>query len=95
MQYEKHIAMLGLPVVDRVTRFAGIVSCVTFDLYGCVQVIVMPKIKKDGEIPDGKWFDAARLQVTSQKRVMPLPDFEKGYVAEGKKGPAEKPAGRL
>ena len=95
MEIKKHMAMLGLPVIDKVTGFKGVVSCVSFDLYGCVQAVITPKTGKDGEIKDGKWFDIARLKTLGTKPVMPIPDFDLGYVAEGKKGPCEKPAGRL
>jgi hypothetical protein len=95
MNVKTHMKMLGLTVSDRVTGFAGVVSCVSFDLYGCVQAVVTPKANADGKLEDGKWFDITRLYVTSKMPVMPAPDFDKGYIAEGRKGAAEKPAGRL
>ena len=89
MNVEKHMCMMGVPVRDKVTGFEGAVTCVSFDLYGCVQCIVTPKAGKDGELKDGKWFDIARLQKTGSKPVMPTPDYDFD------KGPCEKPAGRL
>ena len=91
----KHIEMLGLKVEDRVTGFAGVVTCVSFDLYGCVQAVVTPPMAgKEGKQEDGRWHDVTRLKIVSETRVMDVPDFAKGYIAEGSKGPAEKPAGR-
>jgi hypothetical protein len=68
--------LLGYPVVDKVTGFTGIVTSVSFDLYGCVQVIVSPPIDKDGKRPEAHWFDEKRLRVTSEERVMPMPCFD-------------------
>lgn len=91
MQIEKHMKLLGLKVKDKVTGFNGVVASLSFDLYGCVQAVVTPPAGEDGKLEDGRYFDVTRLEVTSNKPVMDLPDFSKGYVAEGKKGAAEKP----
>lgn len=92
MQVQEHLKLLGLEVQDKVTDLKGVVTCVSFDLYGCIQVVVSPKTKDDGTTPDGKWFDVQRLKVICKKPVMDLPNYELGYVAEGKKGAAEKPS---
>jgi hypothetical protein len=84
--------MLGLKVEDKVTGYKGIVCSVGFDLYGCIQVIVNPGIDKDGKFQESSWLDISRLKVIDKKPVMDRPNFEFGPVAEGKKGPAEKPA---
>ena len=87
----RHIALLGKPVVDKVTKFRGVVVSLSFDLFGCIQAVVKPYADADkGELKDGHWFDITRLEVESDSRVMPLPEFSKGYIAEGKKGPAAK-----
>lgn len=89
---EKHLGLLGLRVRDRITGFTGVVASVSFDLYGCVQAIINPGLDKDGKLLDQCWFDANRLEVLTKKPVMHPPDFKVGPEAEGKKGPAEKPA---
>jgi len=86
----KHIAMLGKPGTDAVSGFSGIVTSVSFDLYGCVQAVLTPKADKKGDIKDGHWFDVARIKITNGKTVLTPPDFEAGYVAEGRKGAASK-----
>jgi len=66
--------ILGKHVKDVVTGFAGVATSVSFDLYGCIQVVVTPHAVKDN--PDGssgKWFDLKRLVALSPKRVMPNP----------------------
>jgi hypothetical protein len=75
---------LGLGVKDRVTGFAGMVTSVSFDLYGCVQVLISPPCKKDGTRPDSGWYDVCRLRRESG-RVMKVPTFDFG------KGPEIKP----
>jgi len=95
---EKHLEILGKKVTDKVTGIKGVATSVSFDLFGCIQVVVVPKAKaKEGEVetyPNSHWFDIARLKVTSQTPVMSVPDFKFGEVAEGKKGAAEKPSRR-
>ncbi len=92
MELKKHVDLLGLNAEDKVTGFKGVITTVSFDLYGCVQVVITPKINEDGKQGDGHWYDVTRLKIESDERVMDVPDFDKGYIAEGKKGAAEKPA---
>ncbi len=87
----KHMGLLGLKVIDAVTGAEGVVTTLSFDLYGCIQAVVTPYANKDGEIKEGHWLDITRLNVLDRKPVMELPDFKSGYVAEGKKGCAAKP----
>jgi len=89
---QRHIQMLGMRVRDRVTGLEGVVTSVSFDLYGCVQTIVNPGRGTDGKPMELVWFDIARLEIIDSQTVMPPPNFESGPVAEGLKGPAEKPA---
>lgn len=86
-----HIKLLGKKAKDSVTGQEGIITTVSFDLYGCVQAVITPQAK-DGKVLEGNWMDVARLEILNDKPVMALPDFSRGYVAEGKKGCAEKPA---
>lgn len=89
-----HLNLLGLKVMDRVTGFKGVVQTVAFDLYGCIQAVVAPEANKDDKLEDSHWFDVKRLKVLDKTPVMDIPDFDAGYVAEGKKGPSDKPIGR-
>jgi hypothetical protein len=85
-----HIALLGLKVKDAVTGFTGVVTTISFDLYGCIQAVVTPPFVDSDKPNSGKWFDVSRLEILDGTPVMDHPDFEAGYVAEGKKGAAEK-----
>lgn len=91
---KKHVDLLGLRVRDRVTGFSGVVESVSFDLYGCVQVVVKPAVDEKGEVKDGRWHDIQRLEVIDASRVMPVPAFKDLATPDGvhQKGPAEKPS---
>ena len=90
--YKKHIELLGLKAKDKITGFSGTVDSICFDLYGCVQASLKPKMGKDGRIPEGYWFDVTRLQIKDDKRTVAFPDFYEGYISEGRKGPTDKQA---
>jgi hypothetical protein len=87
----EHYELLGLKAKDAVTGFHGVITTVSFDLYGCVQAIVTPPVDGKGEMPDSRWFDVTRLIIQNRKPVMQRPDFQEGYIAEGRKGCSDKP----
>ena len=85
IKIREHIEKLGYKGVDKVTGFKGVVTSASFDLFGCLQLVICPQVDDDGKSQEGRWVDAERVKITSKKRVMPLPDFDSD------KGPAEKP----
>lgn len=87
----QHLSLLGKRVQDKVTGLKGIVTSISFDLYGCIQTTLHPGIDKDGKVMDQSWFDVNRLEVLSEVPVMEPPDFEQGKQAEGKQGANDKP----
>lgn len=89
--YKKHIELLGYDAEDKITGFKGVIESVCFDLYGCIQVCLKPKLDKEGKIPDSYWFDVTRIKIKGTKCIVAMPSFYEGYIAEGKKGPANKP----
>lgn len=91
MKVQEHMSLLGKVVIDKVTGCKGVVSTVSFDLYGCIQAVVVPPADDKGKREAPAWFDVQRLTVVSKKPVMAVPNFEFGTIAEGRKGPAEKP----
>jgi len=90
-QYKTHIELLGFKAKDKITGFEGTIDSVCFDLYGCIQVSLKPPMDNDGKIPDGYWVDVTRIKITNKNRIVELPNFYEGYVAEGRKGAADKP----
>ena len=83
--------LLGLKVKDRVTGIEGIVTTVSFDLFGCIQAIITPPVKEDGKRIDGWWYDVRRIEILWHTPVMEVPNFKVGLVADSRKGPADKP----
>ena len=73
---KEHLQWLGLKVQDKITRFTGIVTTISFDLYGCVQAIVSPPVDEKGSIPEARWFDVGRLLVIYYVPVMAVPSFD-------------------
>ena len=86
----EHLKLLGMKTKDTVTGHSGVVTSISYDLYGCIQAVVQSPQKK-GEIPSGIWFDVLRLKVTDNTPVMEPPDFADAKTSQGIKGPAEKP----
>lgn len=100
MSAKNHIDLLGKKAKDKVTGFTGVLTGVSFDLYGCIQVVITPELDKDGKIQDGRWLDINRVEITDENRVMPVPQFAKevkygATPASHTHGPAEKPARKL
>lgn len=89
----KHLNLLGFKAKDKVTGFHGVVTSMSYDLYGCIQASLTPPVDKtDKEVKFGHWFDVSRLKILSKKPVIDVPDFTTDkQLAQGKKGPAEKP----
>ncbi len=97
MSVAAHIDLLGRTVKDRVTGMQGVVSAISFDLYGCIQAALTPPVDKDGKARDGHWYDVHRLELLGDKRCMAVPQFDKApkfgaTPATHAHGPAEKPA---
>ena len=53
MEVSTHMKLLGHKVEDKVTGFKGVVSSLSFDLYGCVQAVVTPAASEDGSLSNG------------------------------------------
>ena len=78
---KQYVDLLGKKVKDVITGTKGIATAVSFDLYGCIQIVIK---KKDGT---GDWYDVGRIKILSDKRVLPLPNFKDWK----EKGPENKP----
>jgi hypothetical protein len=73
---EQHLELLGFRVRDIVSGMEGVVTSISFDLYGCVQAVVNSGLDKDGQPAEGRWFDTKRLIPISKKPVMAIPTFD-------------------
>lgn len=93
-QHMTDLQLLGLKVKEKVTGLVGIVECVSYDLYGCVQAVVKPPVNEKGEVVDGRWFDVSRLDVLDSSPIMAIPGgrFSVERQSGPLPGPCEKPA---
>ena len=91
--FSKHMAFLGMHVVDRVTGLRGVVTSISFDLYGCIQGLLHPGLDESGRLGEQVWLDLGRLSVSSSTPVMVPPEFDWSVeaVSGGLKGPTKKP----
>ena len=89
----EHLDLLGCNVTDKVTGFSGVVTSISFDLYGCIQILVHPGMDKDSKLGDQLWFDISRIARKPAERVMAPPNYNwtPSLLASGGKGPADKP----
>ena len=53
-------------VKDTITGFKGKVMAISDYAYGCKQILVQPKVKRDGEWEKGHWFDEPQLKITKK-----------------------------
>lgn len=86
----EYMEKLGLKGRDRVTGVKGVVTSISFDLYGCVQFVLTPEADKDGKPGDGFWYDAKRIETLDSTPVMTPPSFAT-MPAGHEIGAAEKP----
>ena len=61
---------LGDEVKDTISGFTGVAVARTEWITGCPRIVVQPKVKKDGVLPENATFDETTLVVT--KPVKPL-----------------------
>jgi hypothetical protein len=52
---------LGLIYKDKITDFEGVATGHVRYLTGCNQVLITPKIDKEGKPREAQWFDEQRL----------------------------------
>ena len=76
----EHINKLGSKAEDLVTGFAGVITLVSFDLYGCVQMVLTPKVDKSGKTIDGRWFDVTRLKMKSKNALLSVPKYNSDLI---------------
>lgn len=73
---KNYLDLLGWQVRDMITGFTGTATSISFELYGCVQVLIHAGMDKDNKMIDQQWFDYKRLAIISPERVMSAPNFD-------------------
>ena len=85
-------SIMGRTATEKVTKTTGVITSVSFDLYGCVQAVLSQPVGEDGKTPPSNWWDVTRLGIHDGDAVMPCPDFILGPLDEmPDKGPENKP----
>ena len=54
-------AVLGRKYKEMISGFVGTCTGRTEYISGCTQVLLGPKVSRDGTLPDSQWFDEQRL----------------------------------
>lgn len=63
-------AILGCHCTDKITGFSGVATGYVEYISGCNQVLLVPKIGKDGKRQEAEWFDVQRLSIRKAKRIV-------------------------
>lgn len=92
MEQSEIIELLGYRATDKVSGFSGVISSITFDLYGCTQALILPPAVNH-EFKDSHWLDLNRLEVHYEHgKVMESPHSKAlEDLSSINKGPADKP----
>lgn len=64
--------VLGATYQDRITGFVGVATGYVSYITGCNQVLLAPKTKADGAMPEPQWLDEQRLIVLETESVIVL-----------------------
>ena len=60
----------GLPAVDKLTGFSGIITGHADYITGCDKYLLQPKLGAgEKEYPEGVWIDEGRLEITGEKQI--------------------------
>ena len=60
--------VLGTEVKDRVTGFQGIATGYVSYLTGCDQILITPKVDKEGKLIEANWYDINRVDSVEDGR---------------------------
>ena len=82
----KGMELLGLRVRDMVIGTEGIVTSISYDLYGCIQAIITPSIDAKNRNDVNGWYDIKRLEILDYVPLMDIPDWDDEAI-----GCADKP----
>ena len=92
LKLESYTEILGLKGKDKITGLEGVLTSVSFDLYGCIQVVLHPGLDDKGKFHDSTWFDINRIELLPDSRVMKPPVIKPNEsVFDHDSGAAEKP----
>ena len=59
---------LGDEARDTITGFAGVITCITFWLNGCIRIGIQPKELKDGKPINSEWIDEQQVELIEKNK---------------------------
>ena len=71
----------GVECSSKISGFKGVIISCSHHLNGCDRYYVQPKVNKDGEVPDGLWFDEGEVAVKNSTKKIPSTNSSKGGFA--------------
>lgn len=79
---------LGKIGEDVATDLKGVVSSVCCSLYSDIPSCILTPMGEDNPYYNKSfpWIPQPRINILGENRVMEIPNFENGYIAQGKKG---------
>ena len=81
----KGMELLGLEVEDKVTKVSGIVTSISYDLYGCIQAVITPDAETNNRDSVIGWYDIKRLRKLTETPIMSLPNWDEEEIGCGDK----------
>lgn len=63
---------------DRITQFEGVITGYVSYISGCNQVVLQPKVDKDGKVQDPHWYDEQRIEFLDEPANKVRLNNEKG-----------------
>lgn len=64
----KHIN-LGKKASDKITGFKGVIVGFCQYLTGCSQFLVQPLCTSPDNLPEARWFDEGRLEISNEEQI--------------------------
>lgn len=71
----------GLTYQDKITGFKGVATGECGYISGCNQVLLAPKVEKDGTFKKSTWFDVQRVEKIKSKKIV-LGNKDPGFDVE-------------
>jgi len=67
----------GSKAKSNITGFKGMITARADHLYGCNRYHITPPVNKEGELPEGYWFDEDEL-IVSEGKVLERKNNDRG-----------------
>ncbi len=69
----------GVKAESRITGLTGTIVSRANHINGCDRYHLQPRLNKDGDVPDGYWFDEQELIILKEKKIEPPIEKKGGF----------------